>query len=170
MESHPLKFFAGFSNFFSSQKGGFDGGTHEQRTLCLRVLFIRGLHARFDLEERRRRGPHMSYIEHAPPWAEIDPDLEKLFHPASAFNHPQDVVRDPDLTTEEKRAILSSWASDACAVESQPAARLPPGAKQPVGFDEIVDALRSLSRSPNGSVWYDCTDPAVGTNKTAVSS
>src|ERR1700738_5398020 len=112
----------------------------------------------------------MNYIGHAPPWAEIDPDLEKLFHPASAFNHPQDVVRDPDRTTEEKRAILSSWASDACAVESQPAARLPPGAKQPVGFDEIVDALRSLSRSPNGSVWYDCTDPAVGTNKTAVSS
>ena len=90
----------------------------------------------------------MSYIGHAPPWAKIDPDLEKLFHPASAFDHPQDVVRDPDLTTEEKRAILSSWASDACAVESQPAMRLPPGAAQPVGFDDIVDALRSLDRAP----------------------
>jgi hypothetical protein len=88
----------------------------------------------------------MIHIEQASPWAEIDPDLENLFHPASAFDHPQDVVRDPDLTTEEKRAILSSWASDACAVESQPAVRLPPGAKQPVGFDEIVDALRSLDR------------------------
>src|SRR5207237_2385708 len=60
-------------------------------------------------------GPHMSYIKHAPRWAEIDPDLEKLFHPASAFDHPQDVVRDPRLTTAEKRAILSFWASDACA-------------------------------------------------------
>ena len=47
----------------------------------------------------------MSYIGHAPPWAKIDPDLEKLFHPASAFDHPQDMVRDPDLSTEEKRAI-----------------------------------------------------------------
>jgi hypothetical protein len=89
----------------------------------------------------------MSYIEHAPPWPEIDPDLEKLFHPASAFDHPQDVVRDPDLTTEEKRAILSSWASDACAVDSQPAMRLPLRAKQPVDFDDIVDALRSLDRA-----------------------
>jgi hypothetical protein len=78
----------------------------------------------------------MSYIGHAPPWAKIDPDLEKLFHPASAFDHPQDMVRDPDLSTEEKRAILSSWASDACAVESQPAMRLPPGAAQPVKIAE----------------------------------
>src|SRR3984893_8725485 len=88
----------------------------------------------------------MNYIGHAPPWAEIDPVLEKLFHPASAFDHPQDVMRDPALTTEGKRAILSSWASDACAIESQSAVRLPPGARQPVGFDEIVDALRNLDR------------------------
>jgi hypothetical protein len=78
----------------------------------------------------------------------FDPELDSLLHPASAFDHPQDVVRDPNLTTEEKRAILSSWASDACAVESQPAMRLPPGAKQPVGFDNNVDALRSLDRAP----------------------
>src|ERR1700694_4992029 len=90
----------------------------------------------------------MNYIGHAPPWAEIDPDLENLFHPASAFDHPQDVVRDPDLTTAEKRAILSSWASDACAVDSQPAMRMPPGAKRPVGFDEIAEALRSLDKEP----------------------
>jgi hypothetical protein len=77
-----------------------------------------------------------------------DPELNSLLHPASAFDRPQDVVTDPDLSTEEKRAILSSWASDACAVESQPAVRLPPGAKHPVGFDEIVDALRSLDSGP----------------------
>jgi hypothetical protein len=35
-----------------------------------------------------------------------DPELNSLLHPASAFGRPQDVVRDPDLTTEEKRAIL----------------------------------------------------------------
>ena len=83
-------------------------------------------------------------------WSEMnDPDLESLLHPGSAFDHPRDVVNDPDLTLGEKRAILSSWASDACAVESQPAMRLPPEAKQqPVDFDEIVDALRSLDTGP----------------------
>ena len=90
----------------------------------------------------------MRHIPLTPLWSDIDPELDALLRPASAFDHPQDVVRDPDLTTEEKRAILSSWASDACAVESRPAARLPPGAKQPVGFDDIVDALRSLDRAP----------------------
>jgi hypothetical protein len=91
----------------------------------------------------------MSNTPLAPLWLDIDdPELNSLLHPASAFDHPQDVLRDPDLTTDEKRAILSSWASDACAIESQPAVRLPPGARQPVGFDEIVEALRSLDRAP----------------------
>jgi hypothetical protein len=91
----------------------------------------------------------MRNIPFAPMWSDVtDPDLNVLLHPASAFEYPRDVVNDPDLTTEEKRAILSSWASDACSVESQPAMRLPPGAKRPVGFDEIVDALRSLDHGP----------------------
>ena len=47
-------------------------------------------------------------------------DLNDLLHPAQAFSHPADVVNDPDLTLNEKRAILASWASDACAVESVP--------------------------------------------------
>ena len=50
-------------------------------------------------------------------------DLEPLLHPASAFAHPMDVVRDADLTLNEKRAILASWASDACAVEAAPELR-----------------------------------------------
>ena len=91
----------------------------------------------------------MSSIPFAPMWSTVaDPDLDSLLHPAAAFGHPQDVVNDPDLTIEEKRAILSSWASDACSVESQPSVRLPPGAKHPIGFDEIVDALRSLDSGP----------------------
>jgi hypothetical protein len=77
-----------------------------------------------------------------------DPELNSLLHPASAFDRPEAVVRDPDLTNEEKRAILSAWASDACSVESQPTVRLPPGAKPPVRFDEIVDALRTLDSGP----------------------
>ena len=83
------------------------------------------------------------------PWPDVpDPELNALLHPASAFDSPQAVVTDPDLTIEEKRAILSSWASDACSVESQPSLRLPPGAKQPVTFDDIADALRSLDSGP----------------------
>ena len=48
-------------------------------------------------------------------------DLDGLLHPAQAFPHPVDVVNDPDLTLNEKRAILASWASDACAIEFVPA-------------------------------------------------
>ena len=36
----------------------------------------------------------------------FDLDLDDLLHPARAFAHPQEVVSDPDLTLNEKRAIL----------------------------------------------------------------
>ena len=72
-------------------------------------------------------------------------DLEALLHPGNAFAHARDVVNDADLTLSEKRAILSSWASDACAVETAPALRQPPG-RGLIGFDEIIDALRELDR------------------------
>lgn len=77
------------------------------------------------------------------PNKETDSDLDALLHPAQAFEGPRDVVRDPDLTLNEKRAILASWASDACAVEAAPALRCAPG-RRPVPFDEVMDALRSL--------------------------
>jgi hypothetical protein len=73
-------------------------------------------------------------------------DLDDLLHPARAFEHPMKVVADPDLTLSEKRAILASWASDACAVEAAPALRQAPGAGQPVCFDDIMDALRVLDQ------------------------
>jgi len=75
-------------------------------------------------------------------------DLDTLLHPANAFARPADVVNDPDLTLSEKRAILASWASDACAVEAVPALRQPPGTA-PVRFDDIMDALRELDRQGN---------------------
>lgn len=75
-------------------------------------------------------------------------DWQTLIHPASAYRHPRDVLRDPDLTTYEKRAILSSWASDACAVADCPGLRHPPGAAEPVTFDAIIEALRSLDDEP----------------------
>ena len=71
-------------------------------------------------------------------------DLDKLLHPSQAFERPADVVNDPDLSLNEKRAILASWASDACAVEAVPALRRPPGGKRLVPFDEVMEALRAL--------------------------
>ena len=71
-------------------------------------------------------------------------DLDQVLNPAAVFNHPRDVLNDPDLSKREKRAILSSWASDACAVDSMPGLRQPPGGAAAVSFDDIVDALRSL--------------------------
>lgn len=78
--------------------------------------------------------------------ARLDFDLDDLLHPAQAFEHPRRVVEDPDLTLNEKRAILASWASDACAVEAAPGLRKAPGTRQPVRFDDVMDALRMLDQ------------------------
>jgi hypothetical protein len=76
-------------------------------------------------------------------------NLDELLHPAAAFGHPSEVVDDPDLTLNEKRAILSSWASDACAIEPAPDLRAVPNGP-PVPFDDIMDALRTLDKQVNG--------------------
>lgn len=73
-----------------------------------------------------------------------DPDLDRLLNPARFYKHPDDVLDDPQLSSQEKRAILSSWASDACAVESMPALRQIPGAPEPVSFDAVIEALQRL--------------------------
>jgi hypothetical protein len=75
-------------------------------------------------------------------------NLDELLHPAHAFNHPQEVVDDPDLTLNEKRAILASWASEACAIEAAPELRQGPNGAQ-VRFDDIMEALRSLDQEAN---------------------
>ena len=69
---------------------------------------------------------------------------EALAHPAEVFGHPREVVANPRLSRAEKRAILASWASDACAVEAAPALRMLPGGKEPVLFDDVMDALRAV--------------------------
>ena len=76
-----------------------------------------------------------------------DMTLDRLLSPARHFRHPDDVLNDDTLDIQEKRAILSSWASDACAVESVPALRRPPGTEQPISFDQIMDALCRLDRA-----------------------
>ncbi len=78
-------------------------------------------------------------------------DIDALLHPARAFGRPVDVLRDPDLTLNEKRAILASWASDACAIEAAPDLRAAPSGP-PVRFDDIMDALRTLDRQANAGL------------------
>jgi hypothetical protein len=76
-------------------------------------------------------------------------DLNAFLHPGRVFAHPTDVVHDSGLSLQEKRAILASWASDACALESAPALRRGPPGGKPVNFDEVMDALRMLD-GPSG--------------------
>jgi hypothetical protein len=75
-------------------------------------------------------------------------DFNALLRPDTVFDHPQDVVRHPDLTLAEKRAILASWASDASAMASCPAMRAPSGLRKPVTIDDILDALCDLDGGP----------------------
>jgi len=69
--------------------------------------------------------------------------------PASGFRDPDEVLRAPSLSRSEKRATLSSWASDAHAVESKPWLRLVPGHDQPLALAAILDALRRLDDDPD---------------------
>ena len=72
-------------------------------------------------------------------------EMAALLHPAGAFGHPMDVVDDCDLTSYEKRAILSSWAADACAVPGGPSR---PVQDSVVSFDDILDALQLVESEP----------------------
>ena len=76
-------------------------------------------------------------------------DLDALLHPAQAFADPMDIINDPDLTLNEKRAILASWASDACAVETAPELRQAPNGRT-IKFDDIMNALSELDRRAQG--------------------
>jgi len=75
-------------------------------------------------------------------------DLNALLHPATAFEHPRDVVSHPTLSLSEKRAILASWASDASAIASCPSLRAPEGLKAPVTIDDILEAFCALDEGP----------------------
>jgi hypothetical protein len=71
-------------------------------------------------------------------------DLTSLLRPSEAFAHPSQVVDDADLTLNEKRAILASWASDSCAPQAAATLQSPSLGGEPVKFEDIMDALREL--------------------------
>ena len=84
--------------------------------------------ARLRIHVAQREDVAMKHSDFTPSPQPFELDFDDLLHPAQAFAHPRDVVADADLTVNEKRAVLASWASDACAVEAAPALRHAPGA------------------------------------------
>jgi hypothetical protein len=77
-------------------------------------------------------------------------NVEAFFHPVSHYDSPAGVLNDARLSTDEKRVILSSWASDMYVVESHPALREIPGIPHRLRLDDILAALKQLD---------DDTDP-----------
>jgi hypothetical protein len=96
-----------------------------------------------------------------PPVTRFSEARSRLLRPAIGFNRPGDVLKDPLLDESEKRAILSSWASDACAVEDHPDLRWFIGSTDPVPLNEVREALARLehparaSTQERRSVWAD---------------
>lgn len=82
-------------------------------------------------------------------------DFDNLLHPALAFASPSNVVNDPDLTLNEKRAILASWASDASAAEANPLLRQSLGGAT-ASWDDVMEALKDLdlqaAKSPTARI------------------
>jgi hypothetical protein len=60
------------------------------------------------------------------------------------------VVKDPHLTFHDKREILSSWASDASAVQDEPRLRWLLGTVEPVPWEDVVAALKRLDAMEAG--------------------
>jgi hypothetical protein len=82
--------------------------------------------------------------------------LERWLRPAVGFSHPRDVLKDPLLDPGEKRAVLSSWASDASSVEDEPGLRWLLGTVEPVPLADVREALGQLDRwtEANGSAGH----------------
>lgn len=72
--------------------------------------------------------------------------LDRGVRPAVGFSDPLDVLKDPHLTTNQKREILCSWASDASAVQDEPSLRWLLGTPEPVRLDEVRAAIARLDR------------------------
>jgi hypothetical protein len=92
-------------------------------------------------------GPKHQPVSLGLPW-------EALVEPSRVFARPQDVVVAPDLSRDEKRAILASWASDTWAVESAPSLRRCPGlTDRSVSVDAVLEALISLDPDATQGAW-----------------
>jgi hypothetical protein len=86
------------------------------------------------------------------PYSTGDDELDRLLQPSRFYRYPKDVLADASLSVSEKRAILSAWVSDACAVDSLPTLRIAPWSHVAVTFDEVMEALQTLDRNQQRAV------------------
>ena len=87
---------------------------------------------------------------------------QSAYKPDFRYQTPSDVLNDGTLDDLQKRAILSSWASDLFAVESCPWLREVPGIKQPIQLSDILAALRALDHDnppPRGGMAMRISGP-----------
>src|ERR1700744_5931053 len=80
------------------------------------------------------------------PYKGLADGLQRLLRPAVGFCDPWDVLKDPDLDPNEKRAVLSSWTSDGAAGENHPRLRWLLGTPAPVPLTDVLAALDQLDR------------------------
>lgn len=72
---------------------------------------------------------------------------QALVAPGDVFRHPREVLAHPGLSQADKRAVLASWASDACVIEGAPGLRCLVGSRaEPVSIDAVLAALGELDR------------------------
>ncbi|MBV9044084.1 MAG: hypothetical protein JO294_03095 [Alphaproteobacteria bacterium] len=77
---------------------------------------------------------------------------------------PHEVLGHPDLNSDEKRRILSAWASDASAVPSFPTLRQLAGTQFPVTFSSIMDARERLDREAPPEIAFARTGQRGGSD------
>jgi hypothetical protein len=70
-----------------------------------------------------------------------------MSEPFSRYLHPFEVVHNPSLEPEVKRAILARWVSDRSAVKDHPVMRKPRGARRAVAIDDIFSAMHTLDQT-----------------------
>jgi len=85
-----------------------------------------------------------SFHEHCAGRLASGSSADELFpSKSSVFAHPDEVLRDGELSIEGKRALLASWASDAFSIENSPSLRQL-GSGIVVRVDDIMEALETL--------------------------
>lgn len=83
-------------------------------------------------------------------------ELTEFLHPAGAFEHPLNVLDDPDLTAYEKWAILSCWLADHCLGQDRSHMN-PRRDDTSARLQDIVNALSDLSsRTETENFDHEC--------------
>jgi len=78
---------------------------------------------------------------------------EKVEHPAEHYALPADLVRDEELTFEEKRQALDTWEQDArqlvtASNEGMPGEALGPDRDENHKLDQVLNAKAKLGAGP----------------------